>query len=70
MVAAGLGVTLLPKLAVESGAIEGLGLVTRPLQEEEAGRQIALAWRASSPRGEEFRRLAGFIAGIAAAPRE
>ena len=70
MVAAGLGVTLLPKLAVDSGAIDGLGLVTRPLKEEGAGRQIALAWRGSSPRGEEFRRLAGFIAGIAASPRQ
>lgn len=68
MVAAGLGVTLLPKLAVESGALDGLGLVTRPLREEGAGRQLALAWRSSSPRGEEFRVLADFIANIAAHP--
>jgi LysR family hydrogen peroxide-inducible transcriptional activator len=70
MVATGLGVTLLPKLAVESGALDGLGLVTRPLKEEGAGRQLALAWRTSSPRGEEFRTLAGFIATIATALRE
>ena len=70
MVAAGLGVTLLPQLAVQSGALDGLGLVTRPLKEEGAGRQLALAWRGSSPRGDEFRALADFIAGIAASPRE
>jgi len=70
MVAAGLGVTLLPKLAVQSGALEGLGLVTRPLKEEGAGRQLALAWRGSSPRGDEFRALADFIAGIAANVRQ
>ena len=69
MVAAGLGVTLLPKLAVESGALDGLGLVARPLKEQGAGRQLALAWRSSSPRIEEFRVLADFIAGIAASPR-
>jgi len=70
MVAAGLGVTLLPRLAVQSGALEGLGLVTRPLKEEGAGRQLALAWRGSSPRGDEFRTLADFIAGIAANTRQ
>ncbi len=70
MVAAGLGVTLLPQLAVQSGALDGLGLVTRPLKEDGAGRQLALAWRGSSPRGEEFRTLGDFIAGIAANTRE
>src|SRR5579859_420071 len=70
MVAAGLGVTLLPRLAVESGAVDGLGLVIRPLKEQGAGRELALAWRGSSPRGDEYRTLAGFIAGIATSRRE
>jgi LysR family hydrogen peroxide-inducible transcriptional activator len=70
MVAAGLGVTLLPRLAVEAGAALGLGLVTRPLADTPNGRRLALAWRASSPRGAEFAQLAHFIATIAAAGRE
>ena len=61
MVAAGLGVTLLPEIAVQQGIAEGLGLALRPLSDEPHGRTLALAWRSSSPRGEEFRQLAAFI---------
>jgi len=74
MVAAGIGVTLLPRLAVEQGLADGLGLVTRALAEEPSdgrtfleskGRRLALAWRAASPRQEEFQQLADFIAAVA-----
>jgi LysR family hydrogen peroxide-inducible transcriptional activator len=61
MCASGLGVTLLPKLAVDAGAVQGTGLVVRPLAGDAPPRVLALAWRRSSPRGEEFRQLAGFI---------
>jgi LysR family hydrogen peroxide-inducible transcriptional activator len=65
MVAAGLGVTLLPRMAVLRGLAEGLGLVTRPLADVPAGRAIALVWRASSPRRDEFRQFAAFVGEIA-----
>lgn len=61
MAASGLGVTLLPKLAVAGGVLAGTGLVTRPI-EASMGRRIGLAWRARSPRAEEFQALAPTIA--------
>ena len=54
MVAGGLGVTLLPALAVDSEIGNDPGLVARPLAAS-AAREIALAWRKSSPREAEFR---------------
>lgn len=61
MAASGLGVTLLPQLAVDAGAVEGTGLVVRPLGDDAPARRLALMWRKSSPRGAEFRQLAAFI---------
>ncbi len=61
MVAGGLGMTVLPKLAVDGDILRGTNLVTRPLLGGEQGRQIGLCWRRSSPRAEEFRLLAAEI---------
>lgn len=61
MVANGLGVTLLPQMAVESGILRGLDLVARPLDPRSPGRRIALAWRRSSGRKETFRQLAATL---------
>jgi LysR family hydrogen peroxide-inducible transcriptional activator len=61
MVAGGLGLTLLPRMAVEAGA--ATGLVVRPLADADAKRTIGLAWRSSSPRDAEFRALAGEFGG-------
>ena len=61
MVAGGLGITLLPRLAVEAGILRGTDLVARPLID--AGfRTLALAWRKSSPHGSEFRVLGDHVA--------
>ncbi len=57
MVANGLGVTLLPQMAVELGILRGLNLVVRPLDGERPFRRIALVWRRTSGRKETFRRL-------------
>ncbi len=57
MVANGLGVTLLPQMAVAAGILAGTGLVARPLDDPAARRSIGLAWRPSSPRKAEFRAL-------------
>ncbi|WP_135466403.1 hydrogen peroxide-inducible genes activator [Crenalkalicoccus roseus] len=63
MVAGGLGVTLLPRLAVEGGVLNGAAVEVRPLEAETApARTLALAWRARSPRAAEFRGLAPAIA--------
>jgi LysR family transcriptional regulator, hydrogen peroxide-inducible genes activator len=57
MVANGLGVTLLPQMALDAGILQGLNLEARPLAGEEASRRIGLVWRRSSARKETYRRL-------------
>lgn len=56
MVANNLGVTLLPKMAVECGVLAGTDVVTRPILDA-GSRGIGLAWRPSSPRKADFRAL-------------
>lgn len=54
MVANRLGLTLLPEMAIVSGILKGTNVQARPVDGNHASREIALAWRKSSPRGEEF----------------
>jgi len=56
MAAGGIGITLMPEMAVAAEITATSGLVARPL-EGEPSRQIALAWRRSSARKAEFRTL-------------
>jgi LysR family transcriptional regulator, hydrogen peroxide-inducible genes activator len=56
MAAGGIGITLMPELAVAAEITATCGLVARPL-EGAPSRQIALAWRRSSARKAEFRTL-------------
>jgi len=58
MVDNGLGITLVPQMAVKSGLLQNTQLVTRPISSELAHRDIALVWRAGSSRGEEFKLFA------------
>ena len=58
MVDNGLGMTLIPEMAVEAGILDNTGVVARPLDAEHPTREIALVWRKGSPRGKEFRLLA------------
>lgn len=62
MVAGGLGITLLPEMAVEAGMAAGLDVVVRPLEEGAGTRNIGLAWRSTSGRGQQFRALGAFLA--------
>ncbi|MCB9916664.1 MAG: LysR family transcriptional regulator [Planctomycetes bacterium] len=62
MVASGLGVTLLPELALERELAGAHGLATAEFGPEGPSRSIGLAWRKSSPRAEEFRALGEAIA--------
>ncbi len=58
MVDNGLGLTMLPEMAIEAGILHDTDIVARPLQAENASREIALVWRRNSPRSDEFRLLA------------
>lgn len=57
MAANGLGVTLLPQMAIDAGMLRGLDLVARPLGGEQPYRRVGLVWRKSSGRKETFQRL-------------
>lgn len=67
MVDNGLGVTFVPAMAIEAGILDGTGVDARPLQSSHGFRRIALVWRRSSPREEEFRILAEALRQIAEA---
>jgi LysR family transcriptional regulator, hydrogen peroxide-inducible genes activator len=54
MVDNGLGVTILPEMAVTAGILNGTSITARPLEADQASRQVALIWRKASPRGKEF----------------
>lgn len=58
MVDNGLGVTLLPKMAIDSGILMHTDIIARPIKSDRAYRDIALVWRKNSPRKEEFELLA------------
>jgi LysR family hydrogen peroxide-inducible transcriptional activator len=58
MVDNGLGVTLLPQMALDAGILNNTDIIARPLDAEHPSRRIALAWRPGSPRDKEFRLLA------------
>lgn len=58
MVAGGMGVTLLPKIAAEGGAIAGAHVSVRPFSTPLIGRSIGVAWREGGPREDEARKLA------------
>jgi len=62
MVANGLGVTLLPRLAVDAGILAGTGLVDVPFADPQPVRRIGLVWRGSPARDSEFRLLARALA--------
>ncbi|MGE0221981.1 MAG: hydrogen peroxide-inducible genes activator [Acetobacteraceae bacterium] len=62
MVAGGLGITLLPRLAVAAGIIEGTGLILRPLAGAGAWRTLGLAWRPNAPRASDYRALGPHLA--------
>ena len=57
MVASGLGITLLPELAVEREAAAVRGLRVVPFGADGPSRSVGLAWRANSPRADEYRAL-------------
>ncbi len=61
MVRAGLGATLLPKMAIDAGLAAAADLVVRPLAARDAARMIGVAWRKGSGRREDCELLAKAI---------
>jgi LysR family transcriptional regulator, hydrogen peroxide-inducible genes activator len=61
MVAAELGVTLVPQIAVDSELASSRNVVIRPLSPDKPFRTLVLAWRPTSSRGAEFRMLGNLI---------
>ena len=61
MVDNGLGLTILPQMAIDAGILNGTDVVARPLEAAHPTRTIALVWRKASPRGKEFQMLANVL---------
>ena len=61
MVAGGLGLTLLPAMAVAGDVLGDTRLPLRRFSSEKVCRRIGMAWRKSDPRRDEYRILAQFI---------
>ena len=61
MVANGIGVTLLPKMAMDAKILSGTDVCTHHFKEANVSRSIGLMWRKKTPRREEFALLGEFI---------
>ena len=64
MVDNGLGLTFIPAMAIDAGILAGTGVDARPLKSENGFRRVALIWRRSSPRDNEFKLLADSLRAI------
>ncbi len=61
MVAAGVGVTLLPKMSVSPPVPDNPGVLTIPFFDPAPNRRIAMFWRRSSVHGELLGKLASVL---------
>ena len=61
MVASGLGVSLLPRLAIENGLQVGGAVAVRPFARPVVGRSVGVAWRAGSSREAAARAIAEML---------
>jgi len=64
MVDNGLGLTFVPAMAIEAGILDGTQVAAKPLRSDHGFRRIALIWRRSSPRENEFQLLAASLRRI------
>ena len=58
MVESGLGITLVPQIAIDAGILRGLKAEKAPLVGEAPYRRLALAWRGTTPRKETLTAVA------------
>ena len=68
MVAGGLGISLLPKLAIDHGLSIGEDVALRTFDPPIVGRQIGMAWRTGSPREADARKIGEIVKSAIAAP--
>jgi LysR family hydrogen peroxide-inducible transcriptional activator len=61
MVDNGLGITLLPQLAIDGGILKGTAITVLPISREPPSREIGLVWRHGSGRQREFELLASVL---------
>jgi LysR family hydrogen peroxide-inducible transcriptional activator len=69
MVANGLGVTLLPQMAIDAGIMKGVRLIERSFQEKKVHRAIGLVWRKTHSQQDELNLFADAIQEIWQTPR-
>lgn len=67
LVAAGQGITLIPRLAVDAGTAVDPRLTLVPFADPQPSRTLGLAWRRSSPRARDYQALAKLVATAGAA---
>lgn len=65
MVELGLGIAIMPAMAIDGGILQGRRIVSKPLTGAPASRTIGLAWRPRSPRASDFRALADTLGTLA-----
>lgn len=62
MVANGIGITMLPEMAVKAGILAGAdNVITMNFSEKGVWREIGLVWRSKSPRESEYRLLGEYL---------
>lgn len=68
MVESGLGITLVPQIAIDAGILRGLKAEKAPLAGEAPYRRLALAWRNTTPRKETLMAVAESLRDHLATP--
>ena len=63
MVAGGLGVSLVPKLAIDAGVTSGADVDLQAFETPLIGRRIGIAWRTGSPRASEAKMIGEIVRG-------
>lgn len=63
MVAGGLGVSLLPRLAIDAGVTSGADVDLKAFETPLIGRRIGIAWRTGSPRASEAKMIGEIVRG-------
>lgn len=67
LVAAGQGITLIPRLAIDAGTALDPRLTLVPFADPQPSRTLGLAWRRSSPRARDYEALAKIVTAAGAA---
>lgn len=64
----GLGLTLLPEMAIRGGILANTRITVRPIRSASAQREIALIWRRNNPRERDFELMAAILREAASQP--